>query len=160
MLEQSIQYLKGIGPKKADVLKKEAGIESVEDLLYYSPRRYVDRSTFKPIIDTFTNDIVTVAGFITNVKLTGRRKKYLEVIINDSTDSLSGIFFGGIRYFENLFTEGDYVLFSGKVDYYKNKQIVHPDFDFIDHDSQVKSINTGRVVPLYKSTDKLKSSLQ
>ncbi len=156
MLEESVQYLKGIGPKKSEILKSEAGIETIEDLLYYAPRRYVDRSSFKSIVDTFTNEVVTVAGTISSVAMAGRRKKYLEVTIDDGTDTLCGIFFGGIRYFKSIFQDGDYVLFSGKVDFFNNKQIVHPEFDFIDEESRIKSINTGRVVPLYRSTEKLK----
>lgn len=158
MLDNSIQFLRGIGPKKAEILKQEAGIETVEDLLYYSPRRYIDRSTFKPIIDTFTNEIVTVAGTISRVFINGRRKRYLEVIVDDGTDTISGVFFGGIKYFEKIFSPGDFVLFSGRIDFYRKKQIVHPDFDFIDEDSKIKSINTGRVIPLYRSTERLKGT--
>ena len=156
MLDKNIQYLKGIGPKKADALQKELGIETVEDLLYFCPRKYIDRSTFKPIKDALVNENVTVGGHIVEVIITGRKRKFLQVIIDDGSDSISGIFFNSINYFAKLFNPGEYVLFSGTVEFFNQKQIVHPDFDFIDEDSQIKSINTGRIIPLYRSTEKLK----
>ena len=55
MLSNPVTYLKGIGPKKAHILRQEAGIETIEDLLYYMPRRYLDRSSFKSIRDCFVN---------------------------------------------------------------------------------------------------------
>lgn len=157
MLTRSVQFIKGIGPKKAVVLSSEAGIETVEDLLYYAPRKYLDRSNLKSIKDCFTGDTVTVGGIIKKANVTGRNKKYLEVVIDDGTDSISGIFFRGLAYFKKALSPGEYVLFSGKVDYFRTKQIVHPDYDFIDEDSSVKSIHTGRVIPLYRSGEKLKS---
>ena len=156
-MQTHIQYLKGIGPKKADALKAEAGIETVEDLLYYAPRRYLDRSSFKSIVDCFPGETVTVTGTIRHLSVAGKRRRFLEVFIDDGTDSLSGIFFAGIQYFQKIFIEGSTVIFSGKVDVYKGKQIVHPEFDFIDEDSRIKSIHAGRVIPLYRSTEKLKT---
>ena len=156
-LDSDITYVKGIGPKKALVLKNEAGIETVEDILYYIPRRYIDRSTFKSIKDCFMNEVVTVAGTIKKVRIQGRSHRFLEVEIDDGTDTLSGIFFGGVQYFTKIFHQGGYVLFSGKIGFYRKKQIVHPDFDFIDPQSSIQPIHTGRIIPLYRSTEKLKS---
>ncbi len=159
MLNDTITALQGIGPKKALALKEEAGIEIIEDLLYYIPRRYIDRSFFKLIKDCFVNDEVTVSGTIQNVAMSGNRKKFLEVEINDGSDTLTGVFFGGINYFAKLFSIGDNVIFSGKINFYRKKQMVHPDFDFIDDSSGsgIQAINTGRIIPLYRSTEKLKS---
>ncbi|MBN2041835.1 MAG: ATP-dependent DNA helicase RecG [Spirochaetes bacterium] len=156
MLEKEIHFIKGIGPKKAEVIKNELGIETVEDLLYFGPRKYLDRSAFKAIKDTFANETVTVGGNVVDAVINGRNRKYLEVIIDDGTDTISGIFFNSLNYFKKIFTPGEFVLFSGNVEFYRQKQIVHPDFDFIDEDSRIKSINTGRVIPLYRSTEKLK----
>ncbi|MEW6526337.1 MAG: ATP-dependent DNA helicase RecG [Spirochaetota bacterium] len=155
MLDQSIQYIKGIGPKRAELLKQELGIETVEDLLYFLPRKYIDRSNTKLIKDCFVNDVVTVTGIVKQVKISGHRRKFLEVVIDDGSDTLSGVFFGGIQYFLKLFEVGDTVLFSGKVDYYSTKQIVHPEYDFIGDSSD--TLHTGRIVPIYPSTETLKS---
>lgn len=156
MLDHNIQYIKGIGPKRAQLLKQELGIETVEDLLYFLPRKYIDRSNTKQIKDCFVNDFVTVTGVVQQVKISGHRRKFLEVVINDGTDTLSGVFFGGIQYFLKLFEVGDIVLFSGKVDYYNTKQIVHPEYDFIGDSSD--TLHTGRIVPIYPSTEALKSN--
>ncbi|MBP7583323.1 MAG: ATP-dependent DNA helicase RecG [Spirochaetes bacterium] len=157
MLNDSVQFIKGIGPKRAELLRAEAGIETIEDLLYYIPRRYLDRSSFRPIGDCAVNETVTVQGTIASVGVAGRKRRYLEVTIEDGTGVLSGIFFGGIFYLEKNFSVGDQVLFSGKVDFYRTRQMVHPDFDFLDADSKIQSIHAGRIVPLYPSTEKLKA---
>ncbi|MCX8124401.1 MAG: ATP-dependent DNA helicase RecG [Spirochaetes bacterium] len=156
MLDQNIQYIKGIGPKRAQLLKQELGIETVEDLLYFLPRKYIDRSNTKKIKDCFVNDFVTVTGIVKQVKISGHRRKFLEVVIGDGSDTLSGVFFGGIQYFIKLFEPGDVVLFSGKVDYYNTKQIVHPEYDFIGDSSD--ALHTGRIVPIYPSTETLRSN--
>lgn len=155
VLDQSIQYIKGIGPKRSAVLKHELGIETVEDLLYFLPRKYIDRSNTKLIKDCFVNDFVTVTGTVKQIKISGHRRKFLEVIVDDGSDTLSGVFFGGIQYFLRLFKVGDMVLFSGKVDYYTTKQIVHPEYDFIGDSSDI--LHTGRIVPIYPLTETLKS---
>ncbi len=157
MLDEPVTSIKGIGPKKAELLRQEAGVETVEDLLYYIPRKYLDRSAFKLIKDCFVNDIVSISGVIKKVALVGRNRRYLEVIIDDGTDTMAGVFFAGTRYFLKIFVLGESVIFSGKVNYFKKKQIVHPDFDFIDESSALQSINTGRIIPLYRSTELLKA---
>ncbi len=156
--ENSIISLKGIGPKRGEILKREAGIETIEDLFYYIPRRYIDRSSFKKIKDCFINETVTVSGTIERIALAGKKKRFLEVTISDGSDSLKGIFFGGVNFFKKIFQEGDFVIFSGKISFYRDKQIVHPDFDFVDNDSRLQMINTGRIVPLYRSSEQLKNA--
>lgn len=156
MLDNSIQYIKGIGPKRAALLYNELGLETVEDLLYFLPRKYIDRSNTKSINNCFVNDFVTVMGIVKQIKISGYKKKFLEIVIDDGTDTLSGVFFGGIQYFIRLFQKGDIVLFSGRVDYYTNKQIVHPEYDFIGDSSD--ALHTGRIVPIYPSTENLKTN--
>jgi len=153
MLLQDIKALKGVGPKRSEILLQEAGISTIEDLLYYSPRRYIDRSTFKNIKDCLVNDEVTIRGTVESVEIHQRKKKFLEVIISDESDHLSGIFFGGAQYLEKKFNIGDEVLFSGKITFFRNKQMTHPAIDFLNSKDV---INTGRIIPLYPSTEKLK----
>ena len=159
-IQGSIIQLKGVGDRKALVLKNEAGIETVEDLLYYVPRRYIDRSSFKLIKDCFVNEIVSVSGLIREVAITGFKKKRLEILIDDGSDILIGIFFARTDYFMKIFSINDRVIFSGKINFFKNKQIVHPEFDFIDteNDSTQSAVHTARIVPLYPSTEKLKQA--
>lgn len=158
MLNIPVTSIHGIGPVRAEILKTEAGIETVEDLLYYMPRKYLDRSLIKRIVDCFSEEEVTVGGFITSVKLIRGKKIILQVDVSDGTDFISAVFFGAAGYLYKLFHEGEYLLISGKVKVLRNKQIIHPDFDFVDENSELKSINTGRIIPLYKSTDNLKKN--
>ncbi len=153
-----VNHIHGIGPVKAEILKTDAGIETVEDLLYYIPRRYLDRSLIKQMVDCFSNEEVTVGGKIISVNLIRRRKIFLQVDVSDGTDIVSAVFFGAAGFLQKLFNEGDFVLLSGKINILRTKQIVHPDFDFIDESSDIKSINTGRIIPLYKSTNSLKKN--
>lgn len=156
LLDIPVTAIKGIGSIKADVLKSEAGIETIEDLLYYTPRRYLDRSIVKKIIDVFHEEEVTVSGTIISSKTVRARKAFLQVDISDGTDILSGVFFGGLKFFEKVFIPGDNVIFSGKITVNRRKQIVHPEFDFFDSDTDSMPINTGRIIPLYRSTMNLK----
>ncbi len=152
-----VSALKGVGPARASVLKSEADIETVEDLLYYIPRRYLDRSNTKRIIDVFDGEEVTVFGRVLSVTFVNAKKNFLEVKISDGTDSLSGIFFGGINFFKKIFEEKDLVVFSGKVNINRKKQIVHPEFDFFEQEVKTSELlNTGRIIPLYKSSMNLK----
>jgi len=153
-----VTQIHGIGPVKAETLKTEAGIETIEDLLYYMPRKYLDRSLIKRIVDCFSDEEVTVAGNIVSVNLIRRKKVFLQVDVSDGTDMISAVFFGAAGFLQKLFNEGDFIILSGKVNILRSKQILHPDFDFIDENSDIKSINTGRIIPLYRSTNSLKKN--
>ncbi len=156
MLDIPVTAIKGIGTVKAGILKSEAGIETVEDLLYYTPRRYLDRSNVKRIIDVFNEEEVTVSGTVISSRTVRAGKMFFQVDISDGTDILSGIFFGGLNFFEKVFIPGENVIFSGKINVNRRKQIVHPDFDFFDGDSNSMPVNTGRIIPLYRSSMNLK----
>lgn len=159
MLNASIISLAGVGKKKADILQGEADINDVEDLLYYAPRRYIDRSSFKSIADCFVNETASVRGVITKSEIIARGKRRLVVTIDDGTDSLDGVFFAGLPYFSRIFTRGEEVIFSGTITFYSKKQMTHPEFDFIGEGEGTESaLNTGRIVPLYKSTEKLRGA--
>jgi len=156
LLNIPVTSINGIGPVKAKILKADAGIETIEDLLYYIPRKYLDRSLIKRIGDCFSGEEVTVAGDIVSVKLIRRKKTFLQVDVSDGTETISAVFFGAAGFLHKMFHEGDYILLSGKINILRSRQLIHPDFDFIDKGSDIKSINTGRIIPLYKSTDSLK----
>jgi len=154
----SVRSIQGIGSVRAEALKNEVGIETVEDLLYYTPRKYLDRSLIKQIIDCFANEEVTVAGNIIAVKLIRKKKAILQVDVSDGSDTISAIFFNAISFMQKMFLRGDFVLLSGKINISRNKQIIHPEFDFVDDKGDPKFINTGRIIPLYRSTNELKKN--
>jgi ATP-dependent DNA helicase RecG len=158
ILNREIEYVKGIGPKRGAVLRNEVNIATVEDLIYFAPRRYLDRTHIVTIADSGFGQKTTVTGRVVSSHIEGRGKRSLHVVITDDTDTLTGVFFGGIHYFNSLFTTGDNVLFHGKIDTFKGiKQIVHPEYDFFDDDPH-ESVHAARIIPVYRSTEALKKA--
>lgn len=150
--ERNVQFIKGVGPKRAQALSK-MGIDNARDLLYHFPRRYLDRSTVSQISSLKKDQQVTVVGKIESKNyIRTRRGGYFQLLVKDETGYLRCKWFRGSKYVQNLFKEGETVAFSGKVNYYKGYELVHPDYDKIEDES----INTGRIVPLYPSSEPLK----
>jgi ATP-dependent DNA helicase RecG len=154
-LQDPVQYAKGIGPVRAQALE-EVDIKTVEDLLYYFPRRYLDRSNVAQIADLRIGDQVTVMGQVVGqgMKFT-RRRRFFQVSVTDGTGTLACVWFNGIEWIQNRFHIGDRIALHGKVEYYKHLQMVHPDFDLLDQDED--PLNTGKIVPLYPGSAGLKA---
>jgi len=158
-LENSVQYLKGIGPEKAKVLAS-VGIKTVEDLLYYIPRRYLDRSTILPVNRLKTGSTVTVMGRVEAFGVKRGRKPQFQVILRDESGFLRLTWFSKLRWVKDFFEENDLVVASGPVTFYRGLQMVHPEFEIVSRSdgegSDEELIHTGRVIPLYPSTGELK----
>jgi ATP-dependent DNA helicase RecG len=162
-LTSLIQYLKGIGPERAKAMNS-VGIETVEDLLYYIPRRYLDRSTILPIGKLKPGTTATVIGRVEAAgirKTRYPRKPQFHVILRDETGFIRLIWFNNWKWVQKLFEENDLVIASGQVTIYGGYQIIHPEFEIIskksdDDVSDRELIHTGRVIPLYPSTAGLK----
>lgn len=149
-----VQYLKGVGPRRAALLKA-VGIETVEGLLNYIPRRYLDRSSVTSIEKLRSNVQATVVGKVETFGFQKGRTNRFVVILSDGTGFLNCTWFHGLEYFPKVFHVGDTVVVSGPVTFYRGKQMAHPEFEVLsgtDHEL----IHTGRVVPLYASTAELK----
>ena len=153
-LNTSIKYIKGIGPKRAEVLST-AGIDTVNDLLHYYPRRYLDRTTVKSIRDVKKGDQATMVG---TVEVCGerqaRKRKLFQAVLSDGTGMITLVWFNGVKYIKNAIQKGDRLAIHGKVEFYNGFQIVHPDFDKLDSDAD--PINTGTIIPLYPLSAELK----
>jgi len=154
-LQSPVQYLKGIGPVKAEALAT-IGINSVEDLLYHIPRRYLDRSTITPMDELQVNSRATVMGTVESYGIKRWRTPQYWVILRDEKSFLKLVWFSGIRYIQNKFKEGDTVVASGEVRTFYGLQMPHPEFEIISGKGE-KLIHTGRVIPLYPSTSELKN---
>jgi len=150
--DRDVQFIKGVGPKRGNALN-EIGIETARDLLYHFPRRYLDRSTVAKIDSLSKGQQITVIGEIESKNyIRTRSKNYFQLLIKDDTGFMRCKWFNGAKYIKKRFKEGEVVAFSGKVDYYKGPELIHPDYDKIEKEN----INTGRIVPLYHSTNRLK----
>ena len=146
-LSTSIQFIKGVGPARSKALS-QAGIETVEDLLYYFPRRHLDRTSITLCKDLTIDSVVTVIGIVKSCGMkTIRRGKLFEALIEDGSGSLTLTWFNGAQYINKSIKVGDNIAVHGKVDFYRGYQIVHPEYDKLD--SNIEPLNTGSVIPLY-----------
>ena len=129
-LTDSVQYVKGIGPVRAEALG-QIGVETVEDLLYYIPRRYLDRSTILPIAKVRAGSTVTVIGRVEAFGRARTRKPQFQAILKDKSGIIGLAWFSGLNWIKNVFQENDLVVASGQVTFYRGLQMVHPDFEII-----------------------------
>lgn len=160
-LQRDIQYVKGVGPARARLLNR-LGIFTVEDLLYYIPFRYEDRSNLKPIKEIYKSagaGFLTVQGEIvsTRVVITPRqRRKIFEVTVGDGSGYITAKWFNQ-PFLKDVLMKGSTVVLSGHVkpDYSGYGVFMEgPEFEIIgsgDNDL----IHTGRIVPVYHITNGL-----
>ncbi len=128
------------------------GIDSISDLLYYFPLRYIDRTTVLPIQSlNGQGEEVTVAGRVQHIAQAGRgRKKRLEVTIQDDTAVIKGVWFKGVSYFRRYFEKGEWVSFYGKAKQYGSAvSMAHPDVNKLNDAGDVQ--HTAQIVPVYPS---------
>jgi len=156
-LNTSVQYLKGIGEKRSQALK-DAGIVTIGDLLQYYPRRYLDRSNIAPIGKLRPDQTATVVGrIVTQGVKKGTRSRFV-VLLTDDSGFLTCVWFAQIPYWQELFKVGQTLAVSGKIGYYGGLQIVHPEFDLLSEsgeDHEDEFLHTGKIIPLYPSTEAL-----
>src|SRR4030067_3188226 len=154
VLTSPVQFLKGIGPKKAYALS-QVGVETVEDLIYYLPRKYLDRSSFTPINQLKINSPATVIGQAEALGIARGRKLTFRVILKDETGFLTLVWFANQRFMQKVFKPGDTVIVSGEVRFYNGLEMAHPEYEIVSGNGE-NLIHTGRVIPLYPSTANLK----
>ncbi len=153
-LKNKLTTIQQIGEYRSDALN-QIGIKNVEDLLYYFPRRYLDRSTVKKTNQLIVGEECTIVGQVQRIWTEKtRRGTILKVSISDDYGLLTLNWFGGIRWIKKMFIVGDWISVSGKINFFQGFNINHPDFDFLGSD--VGNLNTGFIVPIYSSTENLK----
>lgn len=153
-LFSDIQYLKGIGPAKASVLK-ESGIYNVLDLFFHIPRKYLDRTQITPINRLVEGTVATVVGEVASFGITGRKTRRFLMYLQDKTGNLELVWFSGYKYLTELFVPGDILAVTGRVSIYNGFQISHPDFEIISGPDD-EAIHTRRIIPIYPETANLK----
>ena len=157
-LSLPINVTKGIGPKMALLLEKK-GLKTVEDLLYFIPRRYEDRRVIKKILSVIIGKKETIIGEVicSQIKSYGR-KKIFEVTITDNQGIITAKWFQGNQsYLKTTFTKGKRVIMTGEVSAnLSGIAMLHPDFEILDnhHDSE-DMLHYGRIVPIYSETEGL-----
>lgn len=155
-LATSIEYLKGVGPTKAQLLQKELGIFRFGDLLRLYPYRYVDRSTFYTIAQiNSTETEIQIVGKITNLReVAGKgRNKRLVAEFEDKTGSVEILWFKGASWIKKSLLIGkDYVLYGKPIFFKRQYNFAHPELELLE---DFKKSPIQGLQPLYPSTEKL-----
>ncbi len=157
-LQTPIDYLKGVGPNRADLLKKELGIHTFQDLLNLFPNRYLDRTQYYKIAQLQqTNAEVQIIGKITHIKtVEQKRGKRLVATFMDETGTMELVWFRGQKWIrENLKLNVPNVIF-GKTNYFNGSfSMPHPEMELLEaHEKSIRSV----MQPVYPSTEKLANS--
>lgn len=154
-LQTPIDYLKGVGPNRADLLRKELGIHTYQDLINLFPNRYIDRTQYYEINKLQRNNSdVQIIGKITSFKeVAQKRGKRLVGTFQDDTGTMELVWFRGQKWIrESLKLNKTYVAF-GKVNWFSGKfNMAHPELELQeDHEKSLRSV----MQPVYPSTEKL-----
>ncbi|MDD5679773.1 MAG: ATP-dependent DNA helicase RecG [Candidatus Omnitrophica bacterium] len=148
-----IQYLKGVGPSRAEQLSR-LGIYTVYDLLYYLPRRYEDRSEIVPVKDVRPENVYTIKGRIKRHGIWKSKKGMLiyEMVVSDGTGNIHAVWYNQ-PYLRKYFKMGEDIILYGKVEKFKSLQITHPDYEILkEEEGSIDTVNMGRIVPIYPLT--------
>jgi ATP-dependent DNA helicase RecG len=160
VLTQSIQFLKGVGPTRAQMLRR-LGIETIGDALALLPRRYDDRTNLKPIRSLQVGIQETFEGtiLVSGSSRTGRGRRLYEMIVGDATGTMRCLWFQFHEtYMRQRYRTGQRVIVTGEVHINpysgQRKEVHHPDLELIEADER-EPLHTGRMVPVYPATEGL-----
>src|ERR1700737_3020265 len=161
-LTTSVQYVKGIGPRLAEILALK-GIHTVDDLLHYLPFRYEDRVNPRGISELRTGEMATVIAEVRNSGLfRTRRMPIFQMTVGQGGNRLKCIWFNA-SYLRDRFKPGQLVALYGKVEQERNRgelQLVQPQFEILGESSDeadggeqkaASSLEVGRIGPIYES---------
>ena len=154
-LNTDIKFLKGVGPQRANILYQN-NINTINDLIKYFPRRYLDRTNIQKISKVKIGETAVIVAKIKNFSIRRTKtKKYFQITaVDDFGHYINCIWFNSLSWITDKFKVGDRVAFFGKIEFYQNLRINHPEFDILDAEDD--PINTGCIIPLYSSNNILK----
>ncbi len=154
-LESDISYLKGVGPKRAELLNKELSIFTVGDLLQQFPHRYIDKTQFHRINELREDSgEVQLKGTLRRLVTVGEgRKKRLTARFRDETGAIDLVWFSGVSWLEKQLEVGKPYVIYGRVNAFRDKlSIPHPEMEEAAAEQQKKAV---AFAPVYPSTEKL-----
>ena len=166
VLDMDIQFLPGVGPKRADLLRKELGVGTAGELLRLYPFRYIDRSSFTRIADARPDmAFLQFKARVQRIDLTGNSTdnavkfntvKRMSVWVSDGSGEMEIVFFKGIKWMYEKLTVGSEWVFFGKPTAFNGRlNIVHPEVDAVTSDNTGAA---GQMTGVYQSTERLKNS--
>ena len=150
-----IQYLHGVGPKRAELLRKELGINTYYDLLYYFPFRYIDRSVINRVADLHGDEpAVQLRGrFITFTTAGEGRKRRLQALFTDGSGTIEVVWFNRVASIQKTYnTNTQYILFGKPSMFNNHLNIVHPEVDPLTVENETQGL-TG----VYNLTEVLRN---
>ena len=155
--DMEVQFLPGVGPKRAELLRKELGVNTVGELLRLYPFRYIDRSTFVRIADARPDmAYVQFKAKVLRVDLIDRKR--LSVWVTDGSGEMEMVFFKGIKWMaEKLKPEAEFIFFGKPTAFNGKMNIVHPEVDPVPEGGAAKATG-GAMTGVYPSTEKLKNA--
>jgi ATP-dependent DNA helicase RecG len=156
ILETPIEYLKGVGPQRGDLLRKELNIHKYSDLVNLFPNRYIDRTRYYTINQLVNNNSeVQIIGKIINIKTVdqGKAKTRLVATFMDSTGEMELVWFQGHKWIrESLKINAPYVIFGKVAQFGATFNMAHPEMELLEeHKASLRSA----MQPVYPSTEKL-----
>ncbi|WP_207428456.1 ATP-dependent DNA helicase RecG [Pedobacter sp. SYSU D00535] len=156
-LQTPIEYLKGVGPQRGDLLKKELSIFTYQDLIQHFPFRYVDRTKFYKVKDIHPDlAAVQIIGRVVSKEIVGeKRSKRLVVTLKDDTGLLELVWFQGVQWLDKAIQPGSVYIAFGKANEFNGRfSIPHPEIEL--YNPSAKKLGNLTLQPVYSSTEKLK----
>ncbi len=154
-LSSPVSIINGLGPAREKVLN-DKGLFNLYDILYYFPRKHLDRTSVNSINKLAKGDSVTI---IASVETFGekpiRKGKIFQVIVSDGTGILTLSWFNGGRYIKKMMKVGLRLVIFGKIEWYNGFVITHPEFEILDQGEN--NIFSGGVIPIYPMTKEFSS---
>ncbi|EKO32685.1 ATP-dependent DNA helicase RecG [Leptospira santarosai str. CBC379] len=176
-----VTVIKGVGFSKAAALES-AGIRTLQDLLNFFPRRYLDRNLTDNVLlktgETVTLIVEVADGYLAH----GKKSRFVVGAKTKNNERISIVFFRGVSFFQKVFQPGTTLVVTGKLEYFRGFQLIHPDYEILasaikptytinsahlkkkDLQSEEpelaelpEMIHAGRIIPLYSSGEVLKS---
>src|SRR5687767_15239561 len=155
-LQTPLQFLKGVGPKRAADLQR-VGLVTIEDLLYRFPIRYEDRGHLKPISSLKPGQQVAIAGRIQSSRLRTTRRpgfKIFEALVGDATGSIVAVWMNQ-SFLQDILRRDVHVILFGSIEARPHLQIMNPDYEVIgsaegegSESEDPLTVHTGRIVPV------------
>ncbi|MEZ4921117.1 MAG: ATP-dependent DNA helicase RecG [Saprospiraceae bacterium] len=154
-LDTGIEYLKGVGPQRADTLKKELSIFTCRDLLFHFPFRYIDRTKFHRIQDIREEgEAYQLKGILRRVETVGEsRARRLVATLRDESGQIELVWFRSVHWMEKSLQVGkEYIVFGKASEFNKRFNMAHPEME----EANAETVQAARTFdPVYPSTDKL-----
>lgn len=158
VFQTPIEYLKGVGATRGDVLKKDLGIATFEDMLRHFPYKHIDRTRFYKVREIQVDlPYVQVLARVTHIEIVGQKNaRRLVAQAKDDTGTMELVWFQGVRWIEKYLSVGKvYILFGKPGEFNGKAQMAHPELELYSP-AALKQKGNMTLQPAYSSTEKLK----